>query len=284
MLTTKKRQPGKRYEELTFSDDFMFCKILQNDPELCRELLELILGRKVTEVLHVEQQKPIEITADAKGVRFDVYLDDDRDNVYLIEMQTTRKKNLPKRIRYYQGMLDLNQIERGAEYEELKKSCIIFICLDNPFPKKGRHLYTFKNVCLEDPELLLPDETVKIILSAQGHMKDVSKEMEAFLQYLITHKAASDLTARIENAVETARQHKRWRGEYMTLYEKYREYLEEGREEGREIGREEGRILGTIETLTEMGLEEKAIIETIVSKWGLSLETAEKYLLEAKGE
>ena len=140
-------------------------------------------------------------------------------------------------------------------------------------------------------ELLLPDETVKMILSAQGHMKDVSKEMEAFLQYLITHKAASDLTARIENAVETARQHKRWRGEYMTLYEKYREYLEEGREEdreigreeGREIGREEGRILGTIETLAEMGFEEKAIIETIVSKWGLSSETAEKYLLEAKG-
>ena len=74
-------------------------------------------------------------------------------------------------------------------------------------------------------ELLLPDETVKMILSAQGHMKDVSKEMEAFLQYLITHKAASDLTARIENAVETARQHKRWRGEYMTLYEKYRKRI-----------------------------------------------------------
>ena len=141
-------------------------------------------------------------------------------------------------------------------------------------------MYTFKNVCLEDPELLLPDETVKIILSAQGHMKDVSKEMEAFLQYLVTHKAASDLTARIENAVETARQHKRWRGEYMRLYEKYREFLEEGRE----AGREEGRILGMIEALIEMGVEEKAIIEKIISKWGLSLEEAEEYLSEAKGE
>ena len=70
----------------------------------------------------------------------------------------------------------------------------------------------------------------------------------------------------------------------MTLYEKYREYLEEGREEGLKEGLNNGRILGTIETLTDMGFEEKAIIETIVSKWGLSLETAEKYLLEAKGE
>ena len=66
----------------------------------------------------------------------------------------------------------------------------------------------------------------------------------------------------------------------MTLYEKYREFLEEGRE----AGREEGRILGMIEALIEMGVEEKAIIEKIISKWGLSLEEAEEYLSEAKGE
>ena len=38
---------AKRYEELSFTDDFMFCKILELHPELCRELLELILGRSV---------------------------------------------------------------------------------------------------------------------------------------------------------------------------------------------------------------------------------------------
>ena len=28
----------KKYDELTFSDDFMFCKVLQSNPDLCREL------------------------------------------------------------------------------------------------------------------------------------------------------------------------------------------------------------------------------------------------------
>ena len=28
----------KRYEELTFTDDFMFCKIMMNNEDLCREL------------------------------------------------------------------------------------------------------------------------------------------------------------------------------------------------------------------------------------------------------
>ena len=33
----------KTYEELCFTDDFMFCKILSNRLDLCQELLELIL-------------------------------------------------------------------------------------------------------------------------------------------------------------------------------------------------------------------------------------------------
>ena len=68
---------AKKYEELDFTDDFMFCKVLTNNPELCRELLELIIGRKVGEFLQIEKQKQIEITADGKGIRFDVYSEDD---------------------------------------------------------------------------------------------------------------------------------------------------------------------------------------------------------------
>lgn len=61
MLKEKKRV---RYEELTFKDDFIFCKVLENNPELCRELLELILGRRVGELLKVDQQKTIRVTQD----------------------------------------------------------------------------------------------------------------------------------------------------------------------------------------------------------------------------
>ena len=67
-------QRAKRYEELTFADDFMFCKILQNEQDLCKKLVEIILGRKIGEIVQKEKQKCIEITSDGRGVRFDVYL------------------------------------------------------------------------------------------------------------------------------------------------------------------------------------------------------------------
>ena len=48
---------AKKYEELTFHDDFMFCRILEDKPALCRELLELILDHKVGELTGVNPQK-----------------------------------------------------------------------------------------------------------------------------------------------------------------------------------------------------------------------------------
>ena len=54
-----------KYEELSFTDDFMFCKVLTTNPELCHELLELIIGKKVGAFARLDQQKPIEITAES---------------------------------------------------------------------------------------------------------------------------------------------------------------------------------------------------------------------------
>jgi hypothetical protein len=62
----------KSYEELEFTDDFLFCKIMENNVDLCKELTELILNRKIGKIIPKGPQKAIEITSDGKGVRFDV--------------------------------------------------------------------------------------------------------------------------------------------------------------------------------------------------------------------
>ena len=67
----------KKYEELNFTDDFMLCKVMTNNPDLCHELLEPIIGHRIGKFTRLDKQTPIEITADGKGVRFDVYREDD---------------------------------------------------------------------------------------------------------------------------------------------------------------------------------------------------------------
>ena len=181
---SKRTYHRKRYEELTFSDDFMFCKILENNEELCKELIELVLGKKIAIIHNVEKQKAIETSSDNKGVRLDVrVLADNR--IFALEMQNAKKDNLPRRTRYYQSMVDIDISEHGSDYKNLMDSCIIFICNFDPF-EQNICRYTVKPHIEELPEYEYNDGTVKIFLSAtvaNRESSNISEELQDFLQY-----------------------------------------------------------------------------------------------------
>ena len=224
---------AKAYEELTFADNFMFCKIMSTKPEICRKLLELVLDVKIRKVGLPINQKGIEITYDGKGVRFDAYVEDENNTVYDIEMQKVDTKELPKRSRYYQGMIDLDLIEKGADYDKLNKSFVIFICLTDPF-EKGYPVYTFENICVQDKDVYLNDETVKVFVNASSTMPGIPEGLKNLFDYLETNKANDDLTREISESVSEAIEHKMWRIDYMTNNAFYMDARSEGEERGKE--------------------------------------------------
>lgn len=141
------------------------------------------------------------------------------------------KDNLPKRMRYYQGMIDLNILEKGENYKNLKKSFVIFICTFDLFGL-GRHVYTFENRCIEDLELPLGDDTTKIILNTKGTLDDVSPEMKKLLNYIDGEAPSDEFTEELEQAVKKVRDNEKWRLDYMTLQMNYQEKYEQGIEQG----------------------------------------------------
>ena len=236
----------KKYEELELRDDFMFSRIMSN-PKFVKPLLETILGVKIRKIVYPQTQKTIDLSLQAKGIRLDVYAEDDQNTVFNLEMQTSDGANLPKRMRYYQGMIDLNILDKGQDYTTLKKSYVIFICTFDPFGE-GRHIYTFCNTCQENTALTLDDDAVKIILSTKGTMDDVSPEMKRILDYIDGKGASDKFTEELEEAVCSARQNERWRLDYMTLEYEYRQRYLEGKEEGREEGLRKGEETGIAKT------------------------------------
>lgn len=89
------------WEDLGISNDFLFGKVMQN-PKLCKELLKRILPElKIGHIEYPELQKEIKPDADAKSIRLDVYVKDNENVVYNVEMQASDTKELPKRSRYY---------------------------------------------------------------------------------------------------------------------------------------------------------------------------------------
>ncbi len=226
------------WEELGISNDFLFGKVMRN-PDLCRKLLQRILPElNIERIEYPETQKSIKEDMDARSVRLDVYIKDEQNVVYTIEMQTTDTRELPKRARYYQSMIDLQLIDKGESYSRLARSYIIFIC---PFDIFGRdrHIYTFENRCREDRDVLLGDGTTKIFLNARGKMDDVSRELKAFLDYVSGIKSDDAFVKELEAAVNEAKRNREWRHEYMTLA--MRDI--ENRERGIEIGMEKGMVI-----------------------------------------
>ena len=221
----------KRLEELEIWDDFMFGAVMSNK-ELCKHLLEIILQKKIKDIRYTELQKTIDLQYDAKSIRLDVYVEDDLDSVYNIEIQTTDEKNLPKRSRFYQGMIDLNILNKGESYNKLKKSYVIFICNYDPF-RKGRCFYRFENVCVDDPSLKLKDDSVKIMINPYGNdTKQFGKGFAALMDFLKNGQISDTYTESLKDEITEVKVSEEWRRRYMKLLIRDQENIEIGKELG----------------------------------------------------
>lgn len=227
---------SKPYKDLTFTDDYMFCKVLENDMELCRQLLNVILDMDIRKVVLADAQHRISITSDIKSVRLDVYLNDDEGTVFDLEMQAAMKPEIPRRSRYYQSIIDIAHLESGMKYTSLPDSYIVFLCTFDPFGK-GLPKYEFRSVCISEPSIGLDDGTSKIFINAKCEHHEMSRELRALLDYLCGKEPSSNLTKYISDSVLQAKCNSSWERDYMLFEEKLREEREEGRAEGLMEGR-----------------------------------------------
>ena len=150
----------------------------------------------------------------------DVYVEDDADTVYDLEVQTTDKRNLGKRPRFYQSMIDIRVLEKGQNYRKLKKSFIIFICNYDPYGK-SRYIYTFRNRCDEDAEVLLEDESTKIVINTKGSVGDIGEDLKAVIQYMDTGVASTAYTKALDAEVMSVKLDEKVRMQFMLLMEAY---------------------------------------------------------------
>jgi len=222
---------SKEWEQLGITNDFIFCKIMQ-DKELLSELIHMILPEVEFDDLEITAQKSIEIGKDIHGVRFDIYVKSTEGTVFEIEMQVLNQGNLPRRLRFYGSMADSDMLDKGVVYSKLKDSYIIAIC---PFDyyDKGLHKYTFTNRCHEMEHLEMGDGITKIVLNAAGTADDVHGSLKKFLDYVAGKPSDDEYVKKLEAAVYKARQNREWRREYMTLAMRDLENQEIGIEKGR---------------------------------------------------
>ena len=236
------------YEEWStagIGNTFLFGKVMTSNPNLLLELLQYSLPEfHIQQIENPEKEADVKLSIDAHGVRLDVITTDDQGRRIDVEMQMRDEKNIPRRMRYYEGSIDQTTLEKGQNYNRLGDVVILFITPFDPFDAHGYYKYTFRNTCQEDKELVLDDGVTKVVLNAAGHKGEITPELKEFLQLVAgnvdpTSYAEGSFADRVQRQVHIARRNARWRKEYMdwemTLG------LKEGREEGLKEGRMEER-------------------------------------------
>ncbi|MGI5093091.1 Rpn family recombination-promoting nuclease/putative transposase [Treponema socranskii] len=227
----------KPVEELSFTDDFMFSTVMKNKM-ICKGVIERLLHIKVGKIEYPSLQKTIAPFYESKGIRLDVYVSEPQ-RIFDIEIQTSIPSSLPKRTRYYQSLMDVNNLLRGQSYAELKESYVIFICTQDPFGK-GLPIYEFRNVCSEDGSILLDDKSVKVFYNVGAYGKEDEPELSALLEYLCERRATSDFTQHIDELVEKAKRNEKFRSRYMSLNIHEDDLRRESLQLGEKIGFERG--------------------------------------------
>jgi predicted transposase/invertase (TIGR01784 family) len=183
--------------------------------------------------------------------------------------------DMPKRSRFYQGIMDTPILKSGKKtrYRQLPSTIIIFITQDDIF-KRDLAKYTFTEQCEEIRGLHLDDGTTKIFLNMTS--KNGSQELISLLQYMKKTtldnpevRVKDKRLRRLDRIVQEVKESEEWEAVQMNILEigiekgkeeGKKEGLEEGLKKGKKEGRKEGEnaLITLYTSLKRIGREEDA--------------------------
>ena len=274
----KELTPLEKWNSLTLANNFIFCKVLEENPDVCKELLEMLLDIKIDRIEQPKSEQTFKTDFDSRGIRLDVYVKDGTGRCFDIEIQTSNYMRLEKRARYYQGLMDVDSIQFGQEYSALKDSYVIFLCLGDAF---GHRLpvYTFRYRAEEDKNILMNDGTVNIFFNATMYDKMQSENLRSFFKYLCGKNSDDNFTDRLSALVERVKMNAQWRHRYMTIEQEIKLQVEartneRAKELAKDIAKDMAQDIAnkkTLETAKNL-LKINISPEQIAMATGLSLE------------
>jgi predicted transposase/invertase (TIGR01784 family) len=244
------------WKKLPLSDNLIFCDVMERNPDVCKELLEMLLDIEIDRIEKPSAEKSIQTDPESKSVRMDVYVKDGTGRTFDVEMQTTHKTNLPKRARYYQSIMTVDSLQRGSDYNQLNDSFVIFLCLHDPFGV-GLPIYSFRNVCAEKSDLELRDGTKIIFFNAEKSDTMPGEKLRNFFNFLKSRTDPDEDSAfvqKLKGLVDESNEKEDVRKRKMTLEYEINEAAQE-RAEKMAVGIAEEMAVGMAENIVAERLE-----------------------------
>ncbi|MDO4545296.1 MAG: Rpn family recombination-promoting nuclease/putative transposase [Bacillota bacterium] len=235
--TLKGRIP-KELEDMTLLDRFLFSEAIE-DKETMELMLGIILGEEVELKEKPQAEKEERTSPGSKRVVLDVLGEDINDILYNIESQKEFRRNLPKRSRYYEGIITIKRLKSGeTDYGKVQDVCMIMVMPFDLFGK-GSYKYTFQMSCDEFPDVKLEDGATRIFLNTRGTDPEAaSEELIALLKYIenttdeVAESSGNQKIMRIHEKIKAIKANEDVGVRLMNAWEEKQETLKEGLEIG----------------------------------------------------
>ena len=237
----------KRFDELTFSDDFVF-KLVMDDAEVFKTVLGVIMPQiEVQQITSLESEEPLSFNYFTHGVVFDIQarLQAKRNGGVVeyhidFEMQVLSTGEEWQRALYYLCSLVSTALKRGESYGSLPECCVVFICKFDPLGR-GLPVYTYELVCKEDESLQASPNIRVVFVNTAAWQKCTDGELRAFSCYVMTGAASTPATCLVAERTAQVKRDNSKEARFMGIYEavdqivarKAPEWLSQGKRETR---------------------------------------------------
>ncbi len=252
------------------SNRYVFAKVMQENPEICLRLAELLVGEPLGEIGEVVAES-VENTLLARGVHFDAHLEGSDTLVYL-EMQAGGLPSLELRDIYYRLLLVKRALREGYEHEP--RRIVVLLCTSDPF-EHGLPVYRIAFWIEDEADrtsaIRVEDGELSLLYNAAAHAEQDDPGIAAVLEYVHTGEtgaagAAGGLVADMEDARIRAHDDEEWVSDMDAAdFDRY-DIETKAYNEGHAEGMAEGRAAGVAEGAVAERSRESALFKAMTSK------------------
>lgn len=201
-------------QSLNVIDDIFFHKIAE-DPEVCEEILQIILEKPKLKVIQSQVQRFLRNNG-ARSVILDALCELNDGSYANIEVQKADDDNHQKRVRFNQSNIDTLLTEKGIKYENLPDVYMVFISKFDIFAK-GRTIYHIDRVIHETGDVV---ENGLYEIYANVAVDD-GTEIAELMQYFKDSNGANKIFSKLSDRVNYFKHEKEGVKIMATLFEEY---------------------------------------------------------------
>ena len=229
-------------ENQTLMSDFLMNNVLKE--RKCTEyILQVIMGIEDLQVLEQVLQMDFK-NLQGRSAILDCVARDQRGKLYNVEIQQKSEGASPKRARYHAGLMDMNVLERGQDFDRLPECHVIFITEKDTLGY-GQPIYHIERRIRENGEYFRDESHIVYVNSSSQEETELGRLMHDFHCKSASEMYSEVLSGRVRTLKETEEGIEEMCRELEELYQMgMMDGRTEGRNEGIALGRAEGRNEG----------------------------------------